>query len=55
MNTNQLKIFYSFRGEAASEMVNFMSELKSGTVNGTKVKLGKLQVLLLYMTVSSNE
>jgi len=28
-------------------MVNFMSELKSGTaVHGTKVKLGKLQVNL---------
>ncbi|XP_066917591.1 phosphorylase b kinase regulatory subunit beta-like [Clytia hemisphaerica] len=37
---------HNFRGEAASEMVNFMSELKSGTVDGTKVKLGKLQTMV---------
>lgn len=47
-------IFIYSRGEAASEMVNFMSELKSGTVNGTKVKLGKLQVCLLTTVVYFN-
>ena len=40
---NFLPLFV-FSGVHASEMVDFMSELKSGEIDGVKVKLGKLQV-----------